>query len=136
MSEELGMKLEDVKLAQLGRARRIVVDKDKTTLIGGAGDDSEDIEARVAALRKEIEDSHSDYDKEKLDERIARLAGGVAVIRVGAPSESEMKARKDALDDAIQFDAGRRAGRHRSGGRTGPSPVHERHLELERGLRW
>jgi len=100
VSEELGMKLEDVGLEQLGRVRRIVVDKDKTTLIGGAGR-AEDIKARVATLRKEKEDSQSEYDKEKLEERIARLSGGVAVIRVGAPSESEMKARKDALDDAI-----------------------------------
>ena len=100
VSEELGFKLEDVELAQLGRAKRVVVDKDNTTIIGGAGD-RKAIEGRMAQIRREIEKSTSDYDKEKLEERLAKLAGGVAVIRVGAPSESEMKAKKDALDDAI-----------------------------------
>ncbi|MDE2338277.1 MAG: chaperonin GroEL [Gammaproteobacteria bacterium] len=100
VSEELGLKLEDTKLAQLGHARRIVIDKDTTTLIGGAGDKAR-IEARIGMLRKEIEDAASDYDRDKLKERLAKLAGGVAVIKVGAPSESEMKARKEALDDAI-----------------------------------
>jgi chaperonin GroEL len=100
VSEELGFKLEDVTLEQLGRARRVVVDKDSTTLIGGAGDRKK-IEARVAQLRREIEKATSDYDKEKLRERLAKLAGGVAVVRVGAPAEPEMKAKKDALDDAI-----------------------------------
>jgi chaperonin GroEL len=100
VSEELGLKLEDVQLGQLGRAKRVVSDKDSTTLIGGAGD-RKAIEGRMAQLRREIDKSTSDYDKEKLEERLAKLAGGVAVIRVGAPSESEMKAKKDALDDAI-----------------------------------
>jgi chaperonin GroEL len=100
ISDELGTKLEDVELEQLGRAKRIVVDKDNTTIIGGAGTRSE-IDARIKMIRKEIEDSKSDYDREKLEERLAKLSGGVAVIRVGAPSESEMKAKKDALDDAI-----------------------------------
>ncbi len=100
ISEELGAKLEDVELTQLGRAKRVVVDKDTTTIIGGAGARQE-IEGRIQLLRKEIEKAASDYDKEKLEERVAKLAGGVAVIRAGAPSESEMKARKEALDDAI-----------------------------------
>jgi len=100
VSEELGIKLEDVELAQLGRAKRVVVDKDSTTIIGGAGKKA-DIEARIKMIRKEMEDTSSDYDREKLEERLAKLSGGVAVIRVGAPSESEMKARKEALDDAI-----------------------------------
>ena len=100
ISEELGMKLEDVQLAQLGRARRIVVDKDNTTIIGGEGD-RKAIDGRVQMIRHELDKTTSDYDKEKLQERLAKLAGGVAVIRVGAPSESEMKTRKDALDDAI-----------------------------------
>jgi chaperonin GroEL len=100
VSEELGTRLEDVGLEQLGRARRVVVNKDTTTIIGGAGA-REAIAARIQAIRKEIADTKSDYDREKLEERLAKLAGGVAVIRVGAPSESEMKARKDALDDAI-----------------------------------
>ncbi|HTY93262.1 MAG TPA: chaperonin GroEL [Steroidobacteraceae bacterium] len=100
VSDELGSKLEDVKLAQLGRARRIVIDKDHTTLIGGAGGRAE-IDARIKMIRGEIAAATSDYDREKLEERLAKLSGGVAVIRVGAPSESEMKSRKDALDDAI-----------------------------------
>lgn len=100
IAEELGRKLEATQIAQLGRAQRVVVDKEHTTLIGGAGD-RRAIEARMAQIRREIEKASSDYDRERLEERLAKLAGGVAVIRVGAPSESEMKARKDALDDAI-----------------------------------
>jgi chaperonin GroEL len=100
ISDELGFKLEDTTLAQLGRAKRIVVDKDTTTIIGGGGERKE-IEARMGQLRREIDKATSDYDKEKLRERLAKLAGGVAVIRVGAPAEAEMKAKKDALDDAI-----------------------------------
>jgi chaperonin GroEL len=100
ISEELGLKLENTTIEQLGRARRIVVDKDDTTIIGGLGD-GKLIEGRVEQLRREIEKATSDYDREKLQERVAKLAGGVAVIRVGAPSEAEMKSKKDALDDAI-----------------------------------
>jgi chaperonin GroEL len=100
ISEELGLKLEDTRLEQLGTARRIIVDKDKTTIIGGSGD-RKAIDARVQQIRREIDKSTSDYDREKLEERLAKLSGGVAVIRVGAPSESEMKTKKDALDDAI-----------------------------------
>ena len=100
ISEEIGLKLEDAKLTQLGRATRIVVDKDNTTIIGGEGDKRQ-IAGRIRSIRKEIDDTKSDYDREKLEERLAKLAGGVAVIRVGAPSESEMKAKKEALDDAI-----------------------------------
>ncbi|MBK6597567.1 MAG: chaperonin GroEL [Proteobacteria bacterium] len=100
ISEELGAKIEDVSMAQLGRAQRIVVDKDTTTIIGGAGQ-RDAIDGRIRQVRREIEDTKSDYDKEKLEERLAKLSGGVAVIRVGAASESEMKSRKDALDDAI-----------------------------------
>jgi chaperonin GroEL len=100
ISEELGMKLEDVTPAQLGHVRRVVVDKDNTTLIGGSGK-KEDIQGRIHMIRKELEKATSDYDREKLRERLAKLAGGVAVIRVGAPAEAEMKAKKEALDDAI-----------------------------------
>jgi len=100
IAEEIGLKLETVGLDQLGQAKRIVVDKDNTTIIGGAGDKKE-IQARVQQIRREIEKTTSDYDKEKLQERLAKLAGGVAVIRVGAPAEAEMKAKKEALDDAI-----------------------------------
>jgi chaperonin GroEL len=99
-TEEIGIKLEHLELAQLGRAQRVVVDKDSTTLIGGAGDKSA-IEGRKQQIRQQIDKTTSDYDREKLQERLAKLAGGVAVIRVGAPSEAEMKSRKEALDDAI-----------------------------------
>jgi len=100
IAEELGLKLESAGLAQLGRAKRVVVDKDNTTLIGGAGG-RPGIDGRIAQIRREIEKTTSDYDREKLQERLAKLAGGVAVIRVGAPAEAEMKAKKEALDDAI-----------------------------------
>jgi chaperonin GroEL len=100
ISEELGAKLEDTTLEQLGRARRVVVDKDATTIIGGGGQRAA-IDGRMAQIRREIEKATSDYDKEKLQERLAKLSGGVAVIRVGAPAESEMKTKKDAFDDAI-----------------------------------
>ncbi len=100
VSDEIGIKLENASVTELGTARRVVIDKDKTTIVGGAGDRSA-IDARVASIRREIEASTSDYDKEKLRERLAKLAGGVAVIRVGAPAEAEMKAKKEALDDAI-----------------------------------
>ncbi|MBU0522633.1 MULTISPECIES: chaperonin GroEL [Pseudomonas] len=100
VSSELGVTLEQVELNQLGRAHRVVVQKDSTALIGGAGT-REAIEARLQQIRAQLDSTTSDYDREKLQERLARLSGGVAVIRVGAPSEAEMKARKDALDDAI-----------------------------------
>ena len=100
VSEDLGVKLEHVAIEQLGRAKRIVVDKDNTTIIGGAGNRKQ-IDGRIEQIRREIEKTTSDYDREKLQERLAKLAGGVAVIRVGAPSESEMKSKKEALDDAI-----------------------------------
>ena len=100
ISEELGLKLESVTFDQLGRAKRVVVDKDTTTIIGGGGN-RKGIDDRVQQIRREIDKSTSDYDKEKLRERLAKLAGGVAVIRVGAPSELEMKSKKEALDDAI-----------------------------------
>ncbi|MFM7085212.1 MAG: chaperonin GroEL [Hyphomicrobium sp.] len=100
ISEDFGIKLEKVTLDMLGRANRVTIDKDNTTIVAGAGQKGT-IDARVKQLRLQIEESTSDYDKEKLQERLAKLSGGVAVIRVGAPSESEMKARKEALDDAI-----------------------------------
>jgi len=100
ISEELGMRLENVGLEQLGQTKRVVIDKDNTTIIGGMGNRAE-IEGRIQQIRREIENTTSDYDKEKLQERLAKLAGGVAVIRVGAPTEAEMKSKKEALDDAI-----------------------------------
>jgi len=100
ISEELGLKLENVTLEQLGSASRIVVGKEDTTIIGGRGQ-KQQIAGRIQQLRREIEDATSDYDREKLQERLAKLSGGVAVIKAGAPSEAEMKSKKEALDDAI-----------------------------------
>ena len=100
ISEETGQTLEAVALTDLGRAQRVVVDKDSTTVIGGAGK-REAIDGRIEQIRREIDNTTSDYDREKLQERLAKLSGGVAVIRVGAPSEAEMKSKKEALDDAI-----------------------------------
>jgi chaperonin GroEL len=97
---EAGLKLENVKLADLGRARRVEVDKDDTTLIGGAGEPAK-IAARVAELREALKDTTSDYDREKLQERIAKLAGGVAVVKVGAATEMEMKEKKSRVEDAV-----------------------------------
>ena len=100
ISEELGMKLENVGLDMLGKARKITITKDETTIVDGAGEKSA-IEGRVAQIRAQIEDTTSDYDKEKLQERLAKLAGGVAIIRVGGASETEVKERKDRVDDAL-----------------------------------
>lgn len=100
ISEDIGLKLENVTLTELGHAARVISDKENTTLIGSGGDRTR-IDSRIQQIRREIEKTTSDYDREKLEERLAKLAGGVAVIRVGAPTEAEMKARKEALDDAI-----------------------------------
>jgi chaperonin GroEL len=100
IAEELGLKLETATLDQLGKAKRVVCDKDTTTIVGGGGQRSA-IDDRIGQIKAEIAKTTSDYDKEKLQERLAKLSGGVAVIRAGAPVESEMKTRKDALDDAI-----------------------------------
>jgi chaperonin GroEL len=100
ISSDLGTKLESVTLADLGSAHRVVVDKDKTTIVGGGGS-RDAISARVRELTTQIADTTSDYDREKLQERVARLAGGVAVVRVGASSETELKTRKEAFDDAV-----------------------------------
>jgi chaperonin GroEL len=100
ISGDVGLKLENVTVAQLGHASRVVCDKENTTLIGSKGDRAH-IDGRLQQIRREIEKTTSQYDKEKLEERLAKLSGGVAVIRVGAPTEAEMKAKKEALDDAI-----------------------------------
>jgi chaperonin GroEL len=100
VAQELGIRLENVTLEQLGRAARVVVDREHTTIIGGKGD-KHAIDGRCQELRTQIADTKSDYDREKLEERLAKLSGGVAVIRVGAPSEAEMKSRHEAFDDAI-----------------------------------
>jgi chaperonin GroEL len=100
IAEELGLKLDKISQTDLGRAKRVVVDRENTTIIGGAGS-KQAIDGRCSEIRKQIELATSDYDQEKLQERLAKLAGGVAVIRVGAPSEAELKSRKEAFDDAI-----------------------------------
>ena len=100
ISEELGRTLESATIADLGQAGRVVVDKENTTIVDGKGD-KEAIEARIAQIKKEIEETTSDYDKEKLQERLAKLSGGVAVIKVGAATETEMKEKKDRVDDAL-----------------------------------
>jgi len=100
ISEDLGIKLENVTLGMLGEAKRITIDKDNTTIVDGAGDEG-DIKARVTEIRTQIDNTSSDYDKEKLQERLAKLAGGVAVIKVGGATEVEVKERKDRVDDAL-----------------------------------
>jgi len=100
ISEDLGIKLENVTLAMLGRAKKVTIEKENTTIVSGAGKKSE-IEARIGQIKVQIEETTSDYDKEKLQERLAKLAGGVAVIRVGGASEIEVKERKDRVDDAM-----------------------------------
>ncbi len=101
ITEEMGLKLENTKLTQLGHARRVVVTKDTTTIIDGAGD-AEGIKARIKQLKAEIENTDSDFDREKLQERLAKLAGGVAVVKVGAATETEMKEKKHRVEDALQ----------------------------------
>jgi chaperonin GroEL len=100
ISEDLGLKLESVELSELGSAKRIVIDKDTTLVVEGAGK-RKDIEARSEQIRAQIEKTTSDYDREKLQERLAKLTGGVAIIRAGAATEMEMKERKDLIDDAL-----------------------------------
>jgi chaperonin GroEL len=100
VSEDLGVKLENITLDMLGKAKKVRIDKENTTIIGGAGK-KKDIEGRIAQLRAQIEETTSDYDKEKLQERLAKLAGGVAIIRVGGASEVEVKERKDRVEDAM-----------------------------------
>ena len=101
ITEEMGLKLENTTLAQLGKARKVVVDKDSTTIIDGAGD-SEKIKGRIKQIKSEIETTDSDFDREKLQERLAKLAGGVAVVKVGAATETEMKEKKHRVEDALQ----------------------------------
>ena len=101
ITEEMGLKLENTKLSQLGHARRVVVDKDTTTIIDGAGE-TDAIKGRIKQLKSEIENTDSDFDREKLQERLAKLSGGVAVVKVGASTETEMKEKKHRVEDALQ----------------------------------
>ena len=112
-SEEMGVKLENFTLANLGTAKRVHIDKDNTTIVDGAGQ-SADIKARVAQIRAQISEATSDYDREKLQERLAKLVGGVAVIKVGAATETEMKEKKDRVEDALNATRGRCCRRHRA----------------------
>ena len=100
ISEDLGIRLENVKLADLGKAKKILIEKENTTIVEGAGKKA-DIQGRCAQIRAQVEETTSDYDKEKLQERLARLAGGIAVIRVGGSTEVEVKERKDRVDDSL-----------------------------------
>ena len=101
ITEEMGLKLENTQLSQLGRARRVVVTKDTTTIVDGAGD-SAAIKGRINQIKAEIENTDSDFDREKLQERLAKLSGGVAVVKVGAATETEMKEKKHRVEDALQ----------------------------------
>src|ERR1700675_1497361 len=101
ITEEMGLKLENTKLTQLGRARKVVVDKDSTTIIDGAGE-ADAIKGRIKQLKAEVENTDSDFDREKLQERLAKLSGGVAVVKVGAATETEMKEKKHRVEDALQ----------------------------------
>ena len=116
ISEDLGIKLENVTLDMLGSAKKVTIAKDDTTIVDGAGEKN-DIEGRVAQIKAQIEETTSDYDKEKLQERLAKLAGGVAVIRVGGATEVEVKEKKDRVDDALQRHPRGGRGRHRPGRR-------------------
>ena len=101
VSEEIGLKLENIGLELLGRARKVVVTKDETTIVEGAGSKS-DVQGRISQIRNEIDNTDSDYDREKLQERLAKLSGGVAIIKVGAATEVELKEKKHRIEDAVQ----------------------------------
>jgi chaperonin GroEL len=101
ITEEMGLKLENTAISQLGKARKVVVDKDHTTIIDGGGE-GEAIKARIKQIKQEIENTDSDFDREKLQERLAKLSGGVAVVKVGAATETEMKEKKHRVEDALQ----------------------------------
>jgi chaperonin GroEL len=118
ISEDLGLKLENVTLNDLGTAKRVSMDKDNTTIVDGGGS-RKALEGRVKQIRAQIDETTSDYDREKLQERLAKLIGGVAVINVGAATEMEMKEKKDRVEDASERDQGGRGRRHRAGWRRG-----------------
>ena len=116
----MGLKLENIELSDLGTAKRIVVDKDNTLIVEGGGK-KKDIDSRAEQIRKQIETTTSDYDREKLQERLAKLTGGVAVIKAGAATETEMKERKDLIDDALHATKAAARRRNRSRRRRGVS---------------
>ena len=128
ISEDLGLKLENLTLEQLGRAKKISIDKDNTTIIEGAGKPA-DIKARVEQLKRQIEASDSDYDREKLQERLAKLSGGVAVISVGGSTEAEMKQTKARVEDALHATQRGRRGRRAARRRRRPAALQGRRRE-------
>ncbi len=123
VSEELGIKLESISIKDLGNAKRVVIDKENTTIVDGAGSKKE-IEGRVKQIRTQIEETTSDYDREKLQERLAKLVGGVAVINVGAATESEMKEKEGARRGCPERDEGSSGRRRYPGRRCGIYPLH------------
>ena len=139
VSDELGLKLDSVDLSVLGSAKKVIVSKDETTIVSGAGS-AEDVAARVAQIRAEIENTDSDYDREKLQERLAKLAGGVAVIKVGAATEVEAKERKHRIEDAVRNAKAAHRGRPAARRWRGPGPGRQEgrdrrghHLAVRRG---
>jgi chaperonin GroEL len=130
ITEDLGVKLENVELSDLGRAKKVVVTKEDTTIIEGAGD-LKAIQGRIAQIKREIEETDSDYDREKLQERLAKLSGGVAVIQVGAATETELKEKKHRIEDALSRDPRGCGGGHRPGRRDHPDSRGLRHREAE-----
>ena len=122
ITEEVGLKLENTTLDLLGTARKVVVTKDETTIVEGAGDD-DDIKGRIQQIKDEIENTDSDYDREKLQERLAKLSGGVAVLKVGAATEVELKEKKHRIEDAVSHHQGRRRGGRRPRRWRGPAPL-------------
>ena len=126
ITEEVGLKLENVTLDLLGKARKVVVTKDETTIVEGAGDE-DDIKGRINQIKAEIENTDSDYDREKLQERLAKLSGGVAVIKVGAATEVELKEKKHRIEDAVSH--------HQGCGRRGCRPRRRRRAAAGAGPR-
>ena len=134
ISEEVGLKLENVTLDLLGKARKVTVTKDETTVVEGAGS-KEDVQGRINQIRAEIENTDSDYDREKLQERLAKLSGGVAVIKVGAATEVELKEKKHRIEDAVSTDEGRGRGGCRPRWRRGPPPGPGQGADVRRDAR-
>ncbi len=130
ISEDLGIKLETVTLDMLGRAKKVSISKENTTIVDGAGSKA-DIEGRVAQIKAQIEETTSDYDREKLQERLAKLAGGVAVIRVGGSTEVEVKEKKDRVDDALNATRAAVRGRHRAGRRCRAAALLQRKITVK-----
>jgi chaperonin GroEL len=132
ITEDLGIKLENVTLADLGQAKKITIDKDNTTIVEGKGKPG-DVQGRVKEIRSQIEKTTSDYDREKLQERLAKLVGGVAVIKVGAATETEMKEKKARVEDAMHATSCSSRGRHCPRRRRSASALRQRSRQAEAG---